>query len=170
MDLDFTNPATETLYRLRISGDRWRISKVHREDGAPVLRHLCGGNGPGVPADDIIDALIRGDHHPGEVTADPTLTFTEVVLGDMNRTYVILTAIARDAQEVCKQGKPGFRPNSGLLRKQRDDALYRAAETCQSMAAAWMAAGLAYANPPSWLVAAMADVTAKRQVTLENAP
>ena len=166
MDQDFHNPVTETTYRLRINGVRWRITKVYREGDVPVLRHLGGPIGEGVPSDALLDALIKGHKRDGDIVADPLATFAEVVLSDMDRSYVILSSIAKEAANVCAQGRPGFRPNSQHLRKQRDDSLRRAADGCQSMARQWRTSGLTCSQEHSdWLQAALTDIQAQDAVT-----
>ena len=88
---------------------------------------------------------------------DPAATFAAIVLRDLEGTADVLTAIARDAFEVCESGCRGFRPRSPVLRKQRDDTTARAVAECRKMAEAWRVSGLQAGKLPKWLEAALGD-------------
>lgn len=157
----FRNPLTESMYRLRIDGDTWRITKTVRDGDAVSVRHLRGTATDGAPPSaDAIDRLVRGEHQRGEpVGADPAMTFAEVVLVDLNRTSSVLTALATEARDLRASGSPGFRPGCSALRAQERDALARAVDGCRQLAAAWSASGLTSSiGLPAWLTAALGDL------------
>lgn len=160
----FLNPLTDTAYRLRCSGASWRITKATATpDGRPFLRHLRGSTAPSgtEPTAADVDRLVRGDHPVSTITADPVLTFAEVVLLDLDRTADLLTAMVQQARRRCERGAPGFRPGCPTLRNQERQCLETALEGCRTLGAAWISSRLGQATGlrelPRWLTSAMED-------------
>lgn len=154
----FTNPASMTTYRLIVEGGGWRITKSLMDDGHVRLTHLRGRCGVGAVDHAAVARLVAGHGGMAAQPADPAAAFAAVVLRDLEGTADVLIAIAREAGSVYEVGCRGFRPRSPLLRRQRDEALRRAAVECRNMAQAWRAYGLAAPGAlPEWLTAALAD-------------
>lgn len=156
----FTNPTTDTSYRLVITGAVWRITKSLRgsDSASARLAHLRGPVGDGPPNDHAVGALIAG-HAGRSVAADPLAAFAAVVQLDLERTATVLTRIAHEAELAYQRGRPGFRPRSAALRQQRDDAVTGTIHQMQRMAEAWRAGGFVATRAlPAWLSAALADL------------
>jgi hypothetical protein len=154
----FHNPTTGHSYRLVIAEAAWRITKasiVGREDGAR-LAHLRGTAGQGIADPSAIDALVRGASTRCS-PADPVATYAAVVLTDIDRTADLLTAEAREAQTAYEEGRPGFRPGSGVLRERRDQALVAAMAQMLALAREWLGSGLSAPALPVWLAAAIEE-------------
>jgi hypothetical protein len=154
---NFTNPATGTSYRLVVEGSGWRITKSREDHGRRYLAHWRGQAGDGAVPADLVRQLVAGTTVSGGACA-PASAYAAVVLRDLACTADLLTAVAREAEQVLRTGCRGFRPRSPVLRQQRDRAMVEAVRQMQVMARAWAAAGLAATEPlPSWLEAALAD-------------
>ena len=154
----FTNPSTGTAYRLVHETDGWRITKSREDEGRLRLVHLRGVAGT-EPVDAAAVARLVAGEGGTSAASDPAATFAAVVLRDLEGTADVLTAIARDAYEVCEAGCRGFRPRSPALRRQRDAATARAVAECRKMAEAWRVSGLMAEKLPEWLTAALGDAT-----------
>ncbi len=158
--LAFTNPSTSTRYRLVLDPAGWRVTKsTAAASGGVSLAHLRGVVGPG-PVDQLsVDQLVAGSSSTAVGPCPPDAVFAAVVLRDIDATADVLTAIAREAADVCSAGCPGFRPGCPPLRRQRDAALARAVAECRAMADAWRISGFAApgGSLPAWLSAALAD-------------
>lgn len=154
----FANPSTGTTYRLVVTGEDWRVTKARDDDGQLKLVHLRGRIGVGPVDAAAVARLVAGEGGVATDAAHPAEVFTAAVLRDLDGTATVLTAIAREANEVYEVGCRGFRPRSAPLRQQRDAALNRAASECRSMAEAWRSSGLKAEGPlPDWLAAALSD-------------
>jgi hypothetical protein len=154
----FTNPATKTAYRLVVGSDGWRITKSRHDNGRLRLFHLRGRVGSAGPDAAAVAQLVAGKGGVLAEAASPTAMFAAVVLHDLAGTADVLTAIARESNEVYEAGCRGFRPRSPMLRRQRDTAMARAVSEMQIMAAGWRASGLEVEGPlPGWLIAAIED-------------
>lgn len=154
----FTNPSTETAYRLVVTGASWRITKARDDHGRMRLAHLRGEVGAGKSDAAAVARFVAGTGGEVNGETDPGLVFAAVVLLDMERTADVLTAMAREAQSVYDFGCKGFRPRSSILREQRDRALAQAVAECRSMAQAWRESGLIASRPlPGWLAAGLED-------------
>ncbi len=161
---NFTNPATGTSYRLVAAADgSWRITKSRDEHGRRRLAHWRGHAGDSAVPADLVQQLVAGTTVSGGGCA-PALAYAAVVLRDLACTADLLTAVAREAEQVLQTGCRGFRPRSPVLRQQRDRAMAEAVRQMQVMARAWSEAGLAAIEPlPSWLAAALADESKSRE-------
>ncbi|MBN8523957.1 MAG: hypothetical protein J0M02_01345 [Planctomycetes bacterium] len=156
----FTNPATATTYRLVVTGETWRVTKVWNDDGRLHLAHLRGHVAVAPPDAAAVAQLVAGTGGKTDRAADPASTFAAVVLLDLERTADVVVAIAREAEEVYLAGCRGFRPRSPALRRQRDAALLSAKDECRCMAKAWQASGLVPRQVlPAWLTAALTDLS-----------
>jgi hypothetical protein len=160
----FDNPINNAAYRLLIDagGDgKWRITKSYQATAETrIIRHLRGFTGSGLPQQAVLDALVLGDHQTEKgVVGDPRQTFARVIIADLNGSYIILAAMARNARAVCQQGKPGFRPRCPRLKAEMDLAFERAAEGCRTLAQAWLSTGFAVEPLPQWLTDAIEDVS-----------
>ncbi|HAT11722.1 MAG TPA: hypothetical protein DCS97_14270 [Planctomycetes bacterium] len=155
---NFTNPATGTSYRLIAAADgSWRITKSRDDHGRRHLTHWRGHAGDGAVPADLVQQLLSGTTVSGGACT-PTSAYAAVVLRDLACTADLLTAVARESEQVLRAGCRGFRPRSPVLRQQRDRAMAEAVLQMQAMARAWSEAGLAVTEPlPSWLEAALAD-------------
>jgi hypothetical protein len=154
----FTNPSTGTTYRLVQEPDGWRITKSREDDGRLRLVHLRGVAGTEPVDAAAVARLVAGSGGIVLLPTDPAATFAAIILHDLESTTNVLTAIARDAYEVCEAGCRGFRPRSPVLKKQRDAATARAVTECRKMAEAWRVSGLVAGKPlPTWLTAALGD-------------
>ena len=132
------------------------MTKARDDDGQLKLVHLRGRVGADPVDADAIARLVAGEGGAVTTAARPTAVFAAVILRDLDGTATVLTAIAREANEVYEVGCRGFRPRSAPLRQQRDAALGRAASECQRMADAWSASGLKAEGPlPGWLSVAL---------------
>lgn len=105
---------------------------------------------------------MAGIQSEGPITADGPATFASVVLTDLARSADVLTAIAREAEQVYQVGAKGFRPRSPALRAQRDRAMATTVAAMQRMAEAWRDSGLVGNGAmPNWLTAAQEDMRGK---------
>lgn len=165
----FTNPSTETAYRLVVTGTSWRITKARDDHGQMRLAHLRGEVGMGEPDDAAVARFVAGIGGQADGKTDPGVVFAAVVLLDMERTADVLTAMAREAQGVYENGCKGFRPRSSILREQRDRSLAQAVAECRSMAHAWRESGLIASRPlPGWLAAGLEDDVSRDQEDPKN--
>ena len=155
---NFTNPATGTSYRLvTAEGGGWRITKSREEHGRRHLTHWRGHAGDGAVPADLVRQLVAGATVTGG-SCPPASAYAAVVLRDLACTADLLTAVARETEQVLQTGCRGFRPRSAVLRQQRDRAMAEAVLQMQAMARTWSEAGLAVTEPlPSWLAAALVD-------------
>ncbi len=152
----FVNVVTDTTYRLRVGSESWRITKSRPSGDSVILRHLRGQAGPGLVPQDLIARLVRGDQGIPAVRGDPVVAFAAVVRWDLDRTYDVLVALARESRQRFDRGVPGFRRRAPILRAEAAAALAAAETGCRSMALAWMAAGLT-GDPLPWMTAATED-------------
>jgi len=158
MTLAFTNPATESAYRLRQDSPTWRIIKSRTHNGAVVVRNLAGVEGDDDVDPRLLDLLVRGEKSIPRAVGNAQRAFVVIVLMDLDRTYQYVVALARDAEVRSQRGYPGFRPNSPQVRRDAAAAKHTALVACACMAEAWKNAGLVAANPlPTWMVAALSD-------------
>lgn len=158
MTPSFTNPATESAYRLVTDSPSWRIIKSRKVDGATIVRNLAGIDGDGDVDPSLLDLLVRGEKSIPKAVGNAQRALTAIVLLDIDRTYHYVVALARDAEERSQRGYPGFRPNSPQLRRNAATARHTAMQACAGMAEAWKEIGLVAATPlPEWLVAALSD-------------
>jgi hypothetical protein len=165
----FTNPTTNSSYRLRVDPQGYRITRSRSDQERVRLTHLRGAVGPQPLPAEVVGAFIRGDPPTSPPAADPVASFNRIVLTDLDMTAGLLTALARDAQHLFDHGRPGFRPGCALFRRQRDDAFARAMVECLAMTQAWMASGIATTDPlPDWLASGVAD--ARRAATRPPGP
>ena len=142
---EFSNPLTETRYRLCLDGPTWRITKsTSTTDGRALLRYLRGSTSPSVgPPAEAVDGLVRGEHQRDpDLAADPQLTFAEVVLLDLDRTAAHLTTMAQRARLRRERGAPGFRPGCSALRDQERRCMDTALCGCRELATAWVTSEL----------------------------
>ena len=153
----FTNPSTATTYRLVMETGLWRITKAREDDDRLRLAHLRGQPGHEDVDEIAVAHVVAGLGGMSATASDPAETFAAVVVRDMECTADALTAIARDAYEVCEAGCRGFRPRSPVLKQQRDVAMAKAVAECRKMAEAWRASACQTARLPEWLQAALAD-------------
>ena len=158
MTLSFLNPVTASAYRLRIDPPNWRIIKSRTVDGVIVVRNLAGVHSDVHVEPSLFDLLVRGEKSIPKALGNAQQAFTSIVLLDVERTYQYVVALARDSEERCRRGYPGFRPNSSQLRRDAATARTTAMQACAAMAEAWKHSGLVATAPlPEWLVAALSD-------------
>lgn len=149
------NPATQTVYRLVTDQANWRITKSLLKDGARVLRHLRGSIGD-QPLDlAAIDSLLRGNLDLPSVVGDPVEYFSQTVITDFDRTHDLLLAVAWEAHQRMRDGVPGFRASSPLLKQEARRTVANAEAACRDMAMAWKESGLETSELPKWLAAAL---------------
>ena len=162
----FVNPSTCTAYRLVAEADGcWRITKSRTDGGRLRLAHLRGRDGT-CPIDGAAVArLVAGHGSAVAAPSTPSSTFVAVILADLEGTAEVLTAVAREAEEVYRTGCRGFRPRSSSLREQRDRAMARAVAEMRLMAKAWRSSGLESGWAlPDWLAAALDDLSENPEV------
>lgn len=151
----FSNPATQTTYRLRFtSATTWRLTKARQAKDNVILRHLHGDLSPAPLPLASLHALVAGRKNLPPVTGDPVASFPVLVLHDLISTYHLLVAIASEASDRYEKGSPGYRPRSPLLKQAARDSIVVAEENCRAMAKAWDESGLVGLRP-EWMVAAL---------------
>ena len=156
MTLSFVNPATGSAYRLRSDPDTWRIIKSRTVAGSIVVRNLAGIDGDGDVDPSLLDLLVRGEKSIPRSVGNAQRAFAATVLLDIDRTYNLVVALAREAEIRCRQGCPGFRAQSPPLRKEAAAARNTAMQACAAMAESWKEAGLVAATAlPEWLIAGL---------------
>jgi hypothetical protein len=158
MSTTFINPASGSSYRLRSDPPNWRIIKSRTVDDQIIVRKLAGTDADTDVPQVLLDRLVRGELAIPKATGNAHRAFSQVILMDLDRTYEWLVAIAREAETRCRQGYPGFRPNSPQLKRDAGNAANTALLACADMAAAWKGSGLeAVGVVPEWLGAALGD-------------
>lgn len=160
----FTNPSTDTTYRLVFEpAEAWRITKSRQQPDRLALAHLRGRIGTGDLDGQAIAALVAGTSHRAAHPCDPEQAFRAVVRYDLDQTANLLTAIAREATSAYDDGRPGFRPRSPFLREQRDAAMAHVIAQMRAMGAAYLATGWGTERVPAWLSAAMTEPSSDEQ-------
>ena len=157
MNRSVTNPATQTVYRLVIGHTEWRITKSLLRDGTRVLRHLRGSIGIHPLNFAAIDGLLRTNLGLPSVVGDPLEYFSMTVVTDFDRTYDLLIAVAWEAHQRMRDGVPGFRANSPLLKQEARRTVMNAEAACRDMALSWKESGLEISELPDWLAAALEE-------------
>lgn len=152
----FLNSATDTSYRLRVDERSWRITKSRPVGDTVILHHLRGEVTQDIVRHDLIARVVRGDRGLPIASGDPFQAFAAVIRWDLDRTFDVLAALAREAQLRRDRGIPGFRAQAPILRTEAAAALATAAAGCRAMAQAWLAAGFP-GEPLPWMAAIAAD-------------
>ncbi len=148
----FTNPLTDVAYRLISADDTWRITRSRVTTAGGIhLAHLRGRSGTSTVDPALVTSLVRGESCRTDDAVDGELSFSAVVVCDMDATVDYLAELAANAEEVLVRGRPGFRAGSPALRQRRDEARREAEDGARALAAAWAASGLVADVIPDWV-------------------